>query len=146
MASCIDQYHYEILLKGSFKECNEYIRENSKSIVEINPGDEILDGVMIIGVPPIYMGFNDDNVLFPYTKPCYGTHVLRISMDSYMKCATPIVKKSDEDKKDENKKQGVNKEIEKNKENKENKENKDNKKENEDKEEKKGILSKLKFW
>ncbi|MBP2172949.1 DUF1894 domain-containing protein [Methanococcus voltae] len=134
MASCIDQYHYEILLKGSFKECNDYIRENSKSIVEINPGDEILDGVMIIGVPPIYMGFNDDNVLFPYTKPCYGTHVLRISMDSYMKCAPSIVKKSEEDEKDnedKNKKQDVNKEIEEDK---------------EVKEEKKGILSKLKFW
>ncbi|MCS3901521.1 DUF1894 domain-containing protein [Methanococcus voltae] len=122
MASCIDQYRYEILLKGSFKECNDYIQKNSKSIVEISPGDEILDGIMIIGVPPIYMGFNEDNVLFPFTKPCYGTHVLKVSMDEYM--------------------EGTKKMRSKTGDNKENKENKEIKEETE----KKGILSKLKFW
>ena len=30
--SCIENYNYEILFKGSFKECSKYIKENFKNI------------------------------------------------------------------------------------------------------------------
>jgi hypothetical protein len=34
--------------------------------------------VYLIGVPPISIGVDGDDVIFPYTKPCYGTFLLRI--------------------------------------------------------------------
>ncbi|MBB6402149.1 hypothetical protein HNP92_001471 [Methanococcus maripaludis] len=83
--SCIDNYNHEILLKGSFKECSDYIKKNYKNIREFNPGDEILEGVMLIGLPPIPVAYDDDFVIFPFTKPCYGSHVLRVPINQYMK-------------------------------------------------------------
>jgi hypothetical protein len=34
--------------------------------------------VFIIGVPPIYVAVDGDNIIFPYTKPCHGTFLLTI--------------------------------------------------------------------
>ncbi|ABR55468.1 Uncharacterised conserved protein UCP006577 [Methanococcus vannielii SB] len=82
--SCIDNYSHETLLKGSFKECSDYIKQHYKNIREFNPGDEILEGVMLIGVPPIPVGYEEDFIIFPYTKPCYGTHVLKVPMNQYI--------------------------------------------------------------
>ena len=69
---------YEVLLKNtSFKECREYIDTNFKEIYQVNPGYKMFD-VYLIGVPPISIGVDGDDVIFPYTKPCYGTFLLRI--------------------------------------------------------------------
>ena len=75
---CIEQMKYEVLLKNtSFKECREYIAANFKEIYQVKPGYKMFD-VYLIGVPPISIGIDGDNVIFPYTKPCYGTFLLRI--------------------------------------------------------------------
>jgi hypothetical protein len=34
--------------------------------------------VHIIGVPPLYIGVEGEHVIFPYTKPCHGTFVVKI--------------------------------------------------------------------
>jgi len=29
-------------------------------------------------VPPLYVGIEGENIVFPYTKPCHGTFVVKI--------------------------------------------------------------------
>jgi len=75
---CIEQMKYEVLLKNtSFKECREYVNTNFKEVYQVKPGYKMFD-VYLIGVPPISIGVDGDYVIFPYTKPCYGTFLLRI--------------------------------------------------------------------
>jgi hypothetical protein len=69
---------YEIILRdASFKECREYIRSNYQEYVDVDPGFKIFDK-HIIGVPPISIGFEGDVIIFPFTKPCYGTFLMKI--------------------------------------------------------------------
>lgn len=75
---CIEEIKYEILLsRCSFKEARDYIKKNFKETVEVPPGYGIFN-VHLIGVPPLFIGIDGDKVIFPYTKPCHGTFVMRI--------------------------------------------------------------------
>ena len=75
---CIEEMDYEILLKNtSFKECREFVESNFKEIYKVKPGYKMFD-VYLIGVPPVVIGIDGDHVVFPYTKPCYGTFLLRV--------------------------------------------------------------------
>ena len=76
---CIDEMKYEVLLsKVTFKECAAYLNSNYNELYNVQPGYRMFD-VFIIGVPPIYVGVDGDNIIFPYTKPCHGTFVLNIN-------------------------------------------------------------------
>ncbi len=97
--ACIDNYNYEILLKGSFKECAEYIKQNYKNIKNLDAGEEVIDGVMLIGKPPIPIAYDENYVIFPYTKPCYGSFVLKVPLEEYMKHENSNTK-NNKDKKD----------------------------------------------
>ncbi|XRO76136.1 DUF1894 domain-containing protein [Methanocaldococcus sp. 10A] len=79
--ACIDKMNYEILYKGGFKDCAEFIRKNFKNVKEVNAGDEIIKGIFLIGIPPIPVAYEDNYIIFPYTKPCYGTFVLKINLE-----------------------------------------------------------------
>jgi len=69
---------YEIILRdASFRECRDYIRGNYKEYVDVDPGFKIFDK-HVIGVPPISIGFDGDVIIFPFTKPCYGTFLMKI--------------------------------------------------------------------
>jgi hypothetical protein len=75
---CIESMKYEIILRdASFKECRDYIRANYKEYVDVDPGFKIFDK-HIIGIPPISIGFDGDVIIFPFTKPCYGTFLMKI--------------------------------------------------------------------
>lgn len=75
---CIESMKYEIILRdASFKECRDYIRINYKEYVDVDPGFKIFDK-HIIGIPPISIGFDGDVIIFPFTKPCYGTFLMKI--------------------------------------------------------------------
>jgi hypothetical protein len=75
---CIESLKYEIILRdASFRECREYIRANYKEYVDVEPGFKIFDK-HIIGVPPISIGFEGDVIIFPFTKPCYGTFLMKV--------------------------------------------------------------------
>ena len=117
--ACIDNYNYEILSKGSFRECAEYIKKNYKNIRNLDAGEEVIDGVMLIGKPPIPIAYDGDYIIFPYTKPCYGSFVLKVPLNEYIKNENKKSKSESNEKED----------------NKSNKDKKD-----------KGLLSKLKFW
>ncbi|HUU75141.1 MAG TPA: DUF1894 domain-containing protein [Methanoregulaceae archaeon] len=70
--------NYEVLLRNaSFKECRDYVRSNSPEYVDVMPGYKIFERYLI-GVPPISIGLQDDIIIFPYTKPCYGTFLLKV--------------------------------------------------------------------
>ncbi|ADG13831.1 DUF1894 domain-containing protein [Methanocaldococcus infernus] len=83
--ACIDQMNYEILFRGSFKDCAKFIRENFKDVVEKEAGEEIIEGVFLIGIPPIPVVYGDNYIIFPYTKPCYGTFVIKLMLEEKKK-------------------------------------------------------------
>lgn len=75
---CIESLSYEVVLQGaSFKECREYVRANCKENRTVEPGFKIFEKP-IIGIPPISVGLDGNTITFPFTKPCYGTFLLRV--------------------------------------------------------------------
>ena len=75
---CVESMNYEILLRdGSFKECRAYIKENFPEYIDVQPGFKVFD-IHVIGIPPIAIGLDNDFIIFPYTKPCHGTFLLRV--------------------------------------------------------------------
>jgi hypothetical protein len=74
---CVEKLNYEVLLRHcSFREAAEFIRRNTTEYYEVPPGFKIFD-VHIIGVPPILVGIEGEDIIFPFTKPCHGTFLLR---------------------------------------------------------------------
>jgi hypothetical protein len=70
--------NYEIVLRdASFKESRAYIKEHFPEYVDVLPGFKVFD-IYVIGLPPIAIGLDHDFVIFPYTKPCHGTFLLRV--------------------------------------------------------------------
>jgi len=75
---CVESMNYEILLKnGSFKECRDYVLKNFSEHLDVQPGFRLFD-MHVIGVPPIAIGLEGDFIIFPFTKPCHGTFLLRV--------------------------------------------------------------------
>jgi len=69
--------NYEVLLSQcTFREAREYIRKRCREVHEVAPGYRIAD-IHLIGVPPLLVGVDGDTIVFPYTKPCHGTFVIR---------------------------------------------------------------------
>ena len=89
MSFCLDTYlqqsdNYEIhASKAGFKDCAMIIRFKADEIVNVKPGDEVL-GVRVIGIPPIPIGIDENKgtVFIPYTKPCHGTSVVELPIES----------------------------------------------------------------
>ncbi|GAB7016704.1 DUF1894 domain-containing protein [Methanogenium cariaci] len=76
---CIEKLDYEVIDKHiSFKEGAAYIDKNCAEVYEVKPGFKIFDKAMI-GIPPVRIGLDGDVVTFPFTKPCHGTFLLRVS-------------------------------------------------------------------
>jgi hypothetical protein len=70
--------NYEIVLRdATFKESRDYIRAHFRENIDVAPGFKVFD-VHVIGLPPIAIGLDGDSVIFPYTKPCHGTFLLRV--------------------------------------------------------------------
>lgn len=92
---CIESLKYEIILRNAgFRECREYIRSTCREYVDVEPGFRIFDK-HIIGVPPISIGIEGDVIIFPYTKPCYGTFLMKVEdHDEAERIRRSAVKKS----------------------------------------------------
>jgi hypothetical protein len=52
-------------------------RSKNAEYIDVQPGFRIFD-IHTIGVPPIAIGLDRDFIIFPYTKPCHGTFLLRV--------------------------------------------------------------------
>ena len=75
---CVESMNYEIVLRdATFKESRDYIRAHFRESIDVQPGFKVFD-VHVIGLPPISIGLEGDFVIFPYTKPCHGTFLLRV--------------------------------------------------------------------
>lgn len=75
---CVEDLGYEVLKSGvTFKESREFIEEHCSEVYYVNPGFKIFEKCLI-GVPPIAIGLEGPVVILPYTKPCYGTYILRV--------------------------------------------------------------------
>jgi hypothetical protein len=75
--ACVEDINKEILLSGvSFKECREYIESHYKEVYFVEPGYRMFEKYLI-GVPPIAIGVEGTSIIFPFTKPCYGTFLLK---------------------------------------------------------------------
>lgn len=75
---CVDELPYEVVLsKASFAECRAYVEKHCPQYCNVDPGFKLFEKA-IIGVPPIAIGLDGTAVFFPFTKPCYGTFLLRI--------------------------------------------------------------------
>jgi hypothetical protein len=75
---CVEDLGYEVIKSGvSFKECRAFIEEHCGEVFYVNPGFKIFEKCLI-GVPPIAIGLDGPVVILPYTKPCYGTFILRV--------------------------------------------------------------------
>jgi hypothetical protein len=75
---CVESMDYEIVLRdATFKESREYIKKNYAEFRDVEPGFKVFD-THVIGLPPIAIGLEGDFVIFPFTKPCHGTFLLRV--------------------------------------------------------------------
>ncbi len=75
---CVEAMNYEIVLRdATFKESRDYVRSHFKESIDVQPGFKVFD-VYVIGLPPIAIGLENDFIIFPYTKPCHGTFLLRV--------------------------------------------------------------------
>jgi hypothetical protein len=75
---CVEDLGYDVLKSGvSFAECRAFIEEHCTEVFYVNPGFKIFEKCLI-GVPPIAIGLDGPVVILPYTKPCYGTFILRV--------------------------------------------------------------------
>ena len=74
---CLESLPYEVLLsKITFKEAREFLSRYPEKY-DVEPGYQLFD-VRIIGVPPIRVAVDGEALLFPFTKPCHGTFLVRV--------------------------------------------------------------------
>ena len=75
---CIEDLKPEVILSSvTFKEAREFIEAQTKEVYYVEPGYRLFEEYLI-GVPPIAIGVAGEDLLFPYTKPCHGTFLLRL--------------------------------------------------------------------
>ena len=78
---CLDKLPYEVILKNSsFIECRDYLKKNYSEIYTVSPGYKIFD-VHIIGVPPVTVALDGNIIIFPFTKPCHGTFLVKVDSE-----------------------------------------------------------------
>jgi hypothetical protein len=74
---CLESLPYEIVMSRiAFSEARDAISRYREKYT-VPPGYEIF-GVRLIGVPPVIIAVDGNTVLFPYTKPCHGTFLIRV--------------------------------------------------------------------
>ena len=77
---CLNEYDYEVLLQHvTYEQADQFIREKYWETYYFEPGFHVLD-LRLLGdaaVPVAIDDQSDDALIFPYTKPCMGTFVLR---------------------------------------------------------------------
>jgi len=80
MSKCVNKLCGTVrLLEVSLSEANEYIRKHTADQVTVDPGF-VFRGVRLLGDGPLVIGvkYKKGRILFPFTKPCYGTVVYEV--------------------------------------------------------------------
>lgn len=74
----IDEIKHEILLEGaSFQEAREFIEKSFDEVYYVKPGYRIFGECYLVGVPPIALGVQGSDLIFPIVKPRLGTFVIK---------------------------------------------------------------------
>ena len=73
----LGDYDFEILLKNTtLQECESFIKDNSEDMYLV-PGGYKVKGIILLGTTsPV--GFSGNDIIFQYTKPCFGFFVLKL--------------------------------------------------------------------
>lgn len=74
----LDKIKHEILLeRATFSEAREFIEKNSDEVFHVLPGYRLFHDCYLVGVPPIALGINGFDLIFPLVRPRLGTFVIR---------------------------------------------------------------------
>jgi hypothetical protein len=60
----------------SFSEARDAL-SRYKEKYDVQPGYQIFE-IRLIGVPPVRIAVDGDAILFPFTKPCHGTFLIKV--------------------------------------------------------------------
>lgn len=73
----LGDYDFEILLKNkTLKECENFIKSLTEDMYLV-PGGYKVKGITLLGTAsPV--GFLGNDIIFQYTKPCFGFFVLKL--------------------------------------------------------------------
>jgi hypothetical protein len=73
----LGDYDFEILLKNkTLPECESFITDHSEDMYLV-PGGCKVKGITLLGTTsPV--GFLGNDIIFQYTKPCFGFFVLKL--------------------------------------------------------------------
>ncbi len=73
----LEDYDFEILLKNTtLQECESFIEDNSENMYLVPGGYKIKDITLLGKTSPV--GFLGNNIIFRYTKSCFGFFVLKL--------------------------------------------------------------------
>ncbi len=78
--ACLNDYNFDILMQNvTYQEAEKYIRSKYWETYYVEPGYSVL-GLRILGSDfvPVAVEEETNNLILPYTKPCFGTFVVRI--------------------------------------------------------------------
>jgi len=74
---CLSDLDFELLLKNAtLKECEDTVKENSEEAYLVPGGYKVKELILMGKAAPV--GFSGDDIIFQYTKPCFGFFVLRL--------------------------------------------------------------------
>lgn len=78
---CLSDLDFELLLKNAtLKECEKAVMDNSEEAYLVPGGYKVKDLPLMGKAAPV--GFSGDDIIFQYTKPCFGFFVLRLRDES----------------------------------------------------------------
>jgi hypothetical protein len=78
--TCLNDYDYDVLLQHiTYEQAEQFIRDKFWEVYYFEPGFRVLGLRLLssVAVPVAVENDSEDTLVFPYTKPCMGTFVLR---------------------------------------------------------------------
>jgi len=73
----LGDYDFEILLKNTtLQECESFIKDNSEDMYLVPGGYKVKSIILLGTTSPV--GFSGNDIIFQYTKPCFGFFVLKL--------------------------------------------------------------------
>lgn len=76
---CLEDLTYEIVLsKISISEAAKFLGKY-KEYYDLESGSRVA-GARLIGNPNVRVAIDGNSLLFPYTKPCHGTFLVKVEL------------------------------------------------------------------
>jgi len=76
---CLEDLPYDVILSNiSITEASKHLEQYSE-YYDVESGFKIA-GVRLIGNPTVRIAIDGDTLIFPFTKPCLGTFLVRVNL------------------------------------------------------------------